>query len=185
MATLTTVDQIQGREVEQPGLVSQALAFAVDFFIVAGLAGAIEAALGELGWWISGPLLLVMPYCWRRWHRSPGMALWGLYVYRAEDSDRPVGIWRGFVRFYLLVIALMAMLLLLMASLLAVVDLAMLRGANPVDRALGFRVVRYKTPPVAVDLVGHALDTAAVFADVRMTDMDHETQPHDLHGNPD
>jgi len=185
MATVITVDQINGREVEQPGLVSQMLAFAVDFFIVGGLAAAIEAPLGELGYWVAGPVLFVMPYCWRRWHRSPGMALCGLYVYRTDDPDRPIGIWRGFVRFDLLIVALMAMLLFLMATLLAVFDLATLRGVNPVDSLLGLRVVRYKAPPAGVDLVGHAFDTAGVFADVRLTDMEPDAQPHDAHGNPD
>jgi hypothetical protein len=36
-----------------------------------------------------------------------------------------------------------------------------------------------------VDLVGHVLDRAAVFADLRLTDMEDEVQPHDIHGNPD
>jgi hypothetical protein len=126
-----------------------------------------------------------MPYCWRRWHRSPGMAPWGLYLYRADDPGQPIGIWRAFVRFNLLILALMAMLLFLMASLLAVFDLAMLRGVNPVDSLLGLQVVRYKTPPTAIDLVGHAFDTAGVFAEVRLADIEHEVQPHDAHGNPD
>jgi len=138
-----------------------------------------------MGYWVTGPLLFLMPYCWRRWRRSPGMALWGLYVYRADEPERPIGIWRGFARFYLLVVALMAMLLFLMATLLAVVDLATLRGVNPVDSLLGLRVVRYKTPPAAVDLVGHAFDTAGVFAEVRLTDMEQEMQPRDVHGNAD
>jgi hypothetical protein len=122
------------------------LAFIVDLGIFAGLVAAFEVPLGELGKWVRLPVLFVMPYCWRRWHRSPGMALWGRYVYRDEEPDRPTGIWRGFFRFYGLLIALTAMLLFLMASLATVVDIAMLRGMNPVDQTLGLRVVRYKTP---------------------------------------
>lgn len=113
------------------------------------------------------------------------MALWGLYVYRADDPVRPIGMWRGFVRFYLLIVALMATLLFLMATLLAVFDLATLGGVNPVDSLLGLRVVRYKAPPAAIDLVGHAFDAAGVFAEAPLTELEPEAQPPDAHGNPD
>lgn len=147
MATHTTVDQMQGREVEQPGLGSQTLAFTVDLGIFAGLAAVFEIPLGGLGQRLSFPVFFVLPFFWRRWHRSPGMALRCLYVYRADDPERPIGLWRAFFRFYGSLIALMAVLLFLMPTLLVIVDLAKLHGVNPVDRALGLRVVRYKNPP--------------------------------------
>jgi hypothetical protein len=186
MATLAEVDQLRGRPVEQPGLVSQTLAFIVDAAIFGGLCAAIEAVFGAVGYWVlTTPVLFLMPYCWRRWHRSPGMALWGLYVYRQDDPDRPIGIWLGVVRFFGLLFALWLACLFLLVSFVYFVDIALLRGVHPVDSALGLRVVRYTTPPVACDLVGHAFDTAAVFADLRLTEMEHETQPHDIHGNRD
>jgi hypothetical protein len=185
MATLTAVDHLGGREVEQPGLVSQTLALMVDATVYMGLTIGVEVAFGPLGPWLATPLIFLIPFCWKRWHRSPGMALWGLYVYRQEDPDRPIGLWLGLLRFVLLLVAFWFACLFLLVSLVYVVDIALLRGVHPIDSSLGVRVVRYKTPPVAADLVGHAFDHTAVFADLRMTEMDPDVQPRDVHGNPD
>ena len=187
MATLADVDQLHGRPIEQPGLVSQTLAFFVDAAIVGLLSAGVQVVFGALGYWVlTAPVWFLMPYCWRRYHRSPGMALWGLNVYRVDDPDRPIGIWLGFLRFLGLLFAVWLGCLFLLASLAAFIDLAMLRGVHPVDRALGLRVVRYRqTPPVAADLVGHALDTIGVFSDLRLTNTEHETQPRNSLGNPD
>jgi hypothetical protein len=185
MATLTAVDHLGGRDVEQPGLVSQTLAFMVDASTFFGLTIGIEAGFGPLGPWLGTPVLFLIPYCWKRWHRSPGMALWGLFVYRTADPDRPIGVWLGLLRFALLLLVFWLACLFLLVSLAYAVDIALLRGVHPVDSSLGLRVVRFKVAPPAVDLVGHAFDTAAVFADVRLTELDPDVQPRDTHGNPD
>jgi hypothetical protein len=185
MTTLTAVDQLGGREVEQPGLVSQTLALMVDAGIFVGLTAGVGAAFGPLGPWLAGLPMFVIPYCWKRWHRSPGMALWGLYVYRQDAPDLPVGAWLGLLRFFLLLVAFWLACLFLLVSFFYAFDLALLRGVHPVDRSLGLRVVRYMAPPLAVDLVGRAFDRSAVFADVRATAMDPDRQPCDVHGNPD
>jgi len=121
-------------------------------------------------------------YCWKHYGRSPGMALWGLYLVR----DKPLPIRLGILR-YLLLIGIVCFFLLVAVTALwrTWQAVAQLHHQNPVDEMLGIRVVRYEIPPPGRSTVERALDRLALFANLRTTDIDDDAQPHDWRGERD
>jgi hypothetical protein len=170
--------------IELAGVTVQALALVVDLALMVGLSVAMQAALGGVGWWLSGIVWFLPPLMWRLYGRSPGMALFGLYLVRMlqRDAVRPSVI-RGFVRLWL---QLLTLTLLPFATV--GIDLALFAASWPVlpaDRLLRIRVFRYcLLAPAGQSRVERLLDRMAVLSGLRARG-EAERQPRDSLGLPD
>jgi hypothetical protein len=170
--------------VELVGVIVQVVSLFVDLALMAGLTIAMQSALGPAGPWVSGVVWFLPPIFWRIYGRSPGMALFGLYLVRLkrDDAVRP-SVLLGFVRLWLQLLTLVLLPFAFTGGGMAL--LASRWPILPVDRLLGVRVFRYRLlAPPGRTRVERGLDAIGIFSGVRLTSTG-EREPRDSFGRAD
>jgi len=170
--------------VELVGVTVQVLSLVVDLAVMVAVAVPFQMVLGPAGPWVSGVAWFLPPIFWRIYGRSPGMALFGLYLVRLkrDDAVRPP-VLLGFVRLWL-----QCLTLVLLPFAFTGAGMALLAGTWPIlpaDRLLRMRVFRYRLlAPRGRTRLERLLDAVGIFSGVRLTSSD-EQEPHDAFGRPD
>jgi hypothetical protein len=170
--------------VELVGVIAQVLSLFVDLALMVGLAVPLQIALGPVGSWVSGVVWFMPPIFWRIYGRSPGMALFGLYLVwlKRDDAVRP-SVLLGFVR-----LCLQCLTLVLLPFAVTGAGMALLAGTWPIlpaDRLLRVRVFRYRLlAPAGRTRAERVLDAIGAFSGVRLTSTD-EREPRDVFGRAD
>ena len=170
--------------VELAGVTVQLLSLVADLALILGLAIPLQIVLGPAGPWVSVVAWFVPPAFWRLYGRSPGMALFGLYLVRlkGEDAVRP-SVLLGSVRLWVHCLTLV-----LLPFAFTMGGMALLTSAWPIlpaDRLLRMRVFRYRLlAPPGQTRVERVLDGLAIFSGVRLTSTD-EREPRNALGQPD
>ena len=170
--------------VELVGVSVQAMSLFVDLALMVAVAIPLQIALGPSGPWVSGVAWFVPPAFWRVYGRSPGMALFGLYLVRLkrDDAVRP-SILLGFVRLWLQCLTLVLLPFAFTGGGMAL--FATTWPILPADRLLRVRVFRYRLlPPRGRTRVERLLDGIGIFSGVRLTSTD-DQKPRDGFGRPD
>lgn len=161
----------------------QGLALLADVILMTGLAFLASLAPGPVAAAIGGVLWLGVPVLWRLYGRTPGMALFGLYlVHLSRDDAVHPSIPRGIARVLLLCLTVMLVPFARSGRVLAV--LATTWPILPADRLLSIRVFRYRlVAPPGRTRVDRVLDRLGIFASVDR--IASERQPRDAFGRPD
>jgi hypothetical protein len=170
--------------VELVGVIVQVLSLLVDLALMVAVAVPLQIALGPAGPWVSGVVWFVPPAFWRIYGRSPGMALFGLYLVRLKRDDAVTpSVLLGFVRLWLQCLTLVVLPFAFTGA-----GMALLAGTWPIlpaDRLLRVRVFRYRLlAPRARTRMERLLDAIGIFSSVRLTSTD-DPEPCDAFGRPD